>query len=189
MEGTITAGGVLSQADYLSAYRADQLQTSTPLKRFGRRFFFVLPVAATVAFFLCPDDSERMQALRWVLGFAMFIGWARVLGLFLTGSWVIRSRARSLSEEARTVAVTIDEAGLTYKAPLIETTIRWEFFIKVVESPSVFLLYESPESYIVIPYHVFDSPDSARRFGELARRMIGDRQPASKSKSDDLEEL
>jgi hypothetical protein len=52
---------------------------------------------------------------------------------------------------------------------------RWESFDRVVETPTVFLLYHSPTRFTPVPKRAFSSPRHVASFRELLRRAIAGR--------------
>ncbi len=52
------------------------------------------------------------------------------------------------------------------------STILWPLFIKVVETPKGFMLYQNIQFFNWIPGHAFASAEAVRQFAELARSRV-----------------
>ncbi len=74
--------------------------------------------------------------------------------------------------QAEFVEWTIGRDQISIRTSLAASTILWPLFIKVVESPKGFLLYQSIQLFHWIPAHAFASAAELARFADLARARV-----------------
>jgi hypothetical protein len=88
--------------------------------------------------------------------------------------WQARRVFRSKRGGAEWVEWSITPEDLSNRTALSASTILWPMFVRVVEAPKGFMLYQSIQLFNWIPAHAFASESEMRRFAELARGRVED---------------
>jgi YcxB-like protein len=86
--------------------------------------------------------------------------------------WRARKVFRSKPGGSEFVEWSIGPDQLTNRTNNSASTILWPLFMKVVETPKGFVLYQSIQFFNWIPAHAFASDEAVRRFAELARAKV-----------------
>jgi hypothetical protein len=69
--------------------------------------------------------------------------------------------------------VEITQENLNIKGESFECTLKWKVYIKFMETPKSFMLYQSKNMFNLIPKRAFDSDEQIEEFRELLRAKIG----------------
>ncbi len=137
-------------------------------------FFVVLIVlpASLAVDSTSPPESRRNAVLVLIMA-CSFLSWfvivvrnKRYLG------YKVRKAFRSLPNQAEFVEWTVAPGQISTRTSLRASTILWPLFIKVVEAPKGFLLYQNMQVFNWIPGHAFASAAELARFAELARAKV-----------------
>ena len=119
-----------------------------------------------------PPEIKRNGAIALVVELAVW-SW------FLDGvrnkrflRWQARRVFRSKPVGSDLVEWSIGPEEVSSRTQHSASTILWPLFIKVVETPGGFLLFQSIQLFNWIPGHAFASTDALRRFAELARSRV-----------------
>jgi hypothetical protein len=99
-----------------------------------------------------------------------FLLWANRTKAFF--KWRARRAFRSLPGGPRVVEWSFGPQLISNRTQLSASTLLWPLFLKVVESPSGFLLYQQKNFFNWIPANAFVSESEMKRFAELARGHV-----------------
>jgi YcxB-like protein len=187
---------------YVDASEAHRKQARGSVGRFLFRALLVLFAVVTVGLPL----AVVLTAGNWESKRAGLVVWAVVFGyiwgVFYLALWSkaiklrgARKTFQNLPPEALFVEWTFAEDQLANRTALSSSTYLWPVFLKAVESPKGFLIYQNTNFFNWIPGHGFSSAADVRRFAELARAKIphyvvlGECQFPAKPKPIGLDEL
>jgi hypothetical protein len=140
--------------------------------------YLVLGILALVvagAFYVPPVARPSLESLFFTIG-PTLVGIGTLFYLcspkgLINRLWV-GHRVRSIPEASRSVEWSFDDEMIWVRSPMAESTIRWELFKTIVESPDCFLFYQGDIFAMWIPGHGFSSPQAIRRFADLARMRV-----------------
>lgn len=73
------------------------------------------------------------------------------------------------------IAVEVTEAGLMLTRPNATSRMNWQVFSKFLETPNLFLTYQSPQLFNIFPKRVFVNPVQTDEFRSLLQTHIQNR--------------
>jgi hypothetical protein len=163
--------------DYIEMIVANQRYAlSHPIVRFGLRFLSLIVIlggsGAIVGLIVIAPDRPRVLAsvVVTVVGLGVLIYLLRANNFL--NRIVFRRQLRSIPSESRRIEWGCDEGGLWLRTSTQESTIRWEKFQTIVETPKCFLFYEGKILNTWLPSRAFRSPEVLRGFAALAQAKI-----------------
>jgi hypothetical protein len=167
----------LTDADFFEASVAHQrYRLRSPIVNFGRIFFIALLVITLASFWLRRgwQMMESGDLVRLLVAILLLVG--ALVYLFhpsnLFNHLWIRHQIRSISQANRSGEWGFDPEGIWTRTELLETTLRWELFKTIVESPKCLLCYQGDLLAFWIVAHSFASPEMLRTFTEIARSKV-----------------
>ena len=86
---------------------------------------------------------------------------------FVSRTW----KSYQALKEAMNVDIT--QEGLNIKGESFECTSKWKIYTKFMETPKLFMLYQSKNLFNLIPKRAFNSDEEIEEFRELLRTKIG----------------
>jgi hypothetical protein len=162
--------------DALESHRRQLRTTSDRLILGVILFLLALIFAATIWAVLWRPGQWAMKG-RFLVGVVVVIGTilAVLYGTFLSKAprrRAARKAFQHLPAGNRFVEWWFDESQLSNQTELTASTFLWPVFIKVVESPKGFMLYQNLTFFNWVPAHGFASPEAVRQFAALARSRV-----------------
>jgi len=140
-------------------------------------FYPLVSLVVPVVMACNPENSpetRRNAALIAILA-GLFWSWV-VVGIrrksFLR--WRTRRIFRSNPNGAGIAEWSFGPEEVAVRTPLTASTILWPAFIKVVEAPRGFMLYQNSQLFNWVPGHAFRSAGELARFIALARTHVAD---------------
>lgn len=137
--------------------------------------FAVVTIVMPLGVVLASGGFEAKRGLLTVWAVVFGYCW----GVFYLALWskaIKRRQARrafrDLPDGDRFVAWTFDEHQIANRTALSTSTFLWPVFIKAVESPKGFMLYQSRNFFRWIPAHGFASEGELHRFADLVRTKV-----------------
>lgn len=70
------------------------------------------------------------------------------------------------------ITIEIDEDKLKIQTINCESSIRWQLYIKAIETKNIFMLYQAKALFNIIPKRAFNSDEELDEFRELVRTKI-----------------
>lgn len=179
MDEPISARYVWDADGLTDAWHAHQCHAIRPIVRYPIYLFMLLLIVATLGIpvWLIVDRRSIPEIQR--SGAIAFVILAGIWIWYLTGvrnkrflKWRARKAFRSRPTSSDLVEWSIGPDELHNRTANAASTILWPLFIKVVESPKGFLLYQSLQFFNWLPGHAFASERELRRFADLARTKV-----------------
>lgn len=179
MNDPISARYIWDAEAMTEALAAHQRQSLRPVFRYLLILLMLISLFATIGLPLLiigvhgfsPDD--RRNAI-----IALFIFdplWAGLI-LGIRKRWFLRWHARrvfrSIASGGQSAEWSIGPDEVSIRTDLSASTLLWPYFIKVVETPKGFMLYQNIQLFHWIPGHAFVSAGELRRFADLARGRV-----------------
>jgi hypothetical protein len=179
MDEPISARYEWNAEGYVDAFEAHRKQAGRSVGRFLFRALLVVFALVTVglpmAVVLTNGDwaSKRGVLVVWAVLFGYL--WVMIYVALWSKAVKLRGARKTfgnLPPEALVVEWTFAEDQLANRTALSASTYLWPLFLKAVESPKGFLIYQNTNFFNWIPGHGFSSAAEVRRFAELARARI-----------------
>jgi YcxB-like protein len=179
MDEPISARYEWNAEGYVDAFEAHRKQAAGTVGRFLLRALLVIFALVTVGLPLAVVLTGGNWDTKWV----GLVVWAVVFGyfwlMFYLAFWskalklrTARKTFRNLPPDALFVEWTFTEDQLANRTALSASTYLWPVFLKAVESPKGFLIYQNTNFFNWIPGHGFASAAEVRRFADLARSKV-----------------
>lgn len=114
-----------------------------------------------------------LAALACAFGFGCV--WLWVFDMIRRGGRSLRQARRAFADTSlgpHVVKWEIHRDDLISRTPISAATVRWSLFIKAVESPQGFLLYQSRSFFNWLPSVGFASEADMRRFSRMVREHV-----------------
>ena len=73
------------------------------------------------------------------------------------------------------IASEVTEAGLSLDTLSLSSQVNWQLFIKFMETPNLFVLYQSPQLFSIFPKRAFASAAQIDEFRSLLQTQIRSR--------------
>ena len=94
--------------------------------------------------------------------------------VILVGFYISPARVRLMMRYAPTIRdvrrYTFSERGVRFDSELMSCDCRWGAFFTILESRKSFLLYQSPQSGMIVPKRCFASPQEIDQLRSLIRK-------------------
>ncbi len=175
----ITARYLWDSDEMAEALAAHQRQSLRPSFRFLLNALILLAIVASLgipaSIFAFPLTSPEIRRNSVIALIVIGAAWVWVItGVrskrFLKGA--AQRIFRSTPGGSEFVEWSIGPDHLSNRSELTASTILWRRFVKVVESPAGFMLYQSVQMFNWIPGHAFASENELRRFAGMARERV-----------------
>ncbi len=179
MNDPISARYVWDAEAMTEALAAHLRQTLRPVFRYLLILLMLIYLFGTIGLPLLiiggPGSSPDSRRNAIVALFIFVPLWAGLI-LAIRRRWLLRLHAwrvfRSTGRESQAAEWSIGPDELTSRTDLSASIILWPYFIKVVETPKGFMLYQNVQLFHWIPGHAFVSAAELRRFADLARSRV-----------------
>lgn len=144
---------IISATDYVAANRLHMLQN---YRQRGSLIFLGVVFALYVVFLLSPDRFmiPGVPAFVHHLPFLLLLLFMPLLGYFVIAPRAARSAYRQQKTLQKPLMFQWSEAGLRTSGEGGDWTLRWEDYLKWYENDAVFLLYQGPRLFQMIPKRV-----------------------------------
>jgi YcxB-like protein len=143
----------LTQDDYLEAQRSFTMATgSQRLVLRGLQVFGVILVLVGLLNLAANPTSPLPSIFPAVLGLL----W---LAMPWINTWKLRRDFRGSPSLAGEVELSVSDGGLEITSPVGTAQIRWAAFARYIESPNLFLLFEGPRIFRIVPKRAFAPAD------------------------------
>jgi hypothetical protein len=138
-----------------------------------KKLIWLCYVVAGVGLILVADEGARK--MTWLapsllivvgIGFPAWMAWA--------GHSVREKQWREADHVLGPVVYDFSEEQIAAKGQLSESVMRWELFRNWAEGGGAFLLYQTPNTYVVIPKRVFKSDTDMAEFRGILRRKLAE---------------
>lgn len=70
------------------------------------------------------------------------------------------------------MTVEVNEETIKMKNPVFNSSVKWQLYIKAVETKNLFMIYQTKRLFDMIPKRAFSSNEQVEEFRELVRTKI-----------------
>jgi uncharacterized membrane-anchored protein YhcB (DUF1043 family) len=140
-------------------------------------FLIAFPILYFLGMYLDSFESTN----DWIIILSAFFNWLSLIALFV-GIWLFivnrfkkstnanQDNEKMLGERE----MIIEENRVQLSTKFSETTYKWDAFIKYEQTTSMYLIFITSKSAILIPKRVFESPHQQSEFEALVKRKMPD---------------
>jgi hypothetical protein len=87
-------------------------------------------------------------------------------------NYIIKLDWKGLHNLHHPMTVEVNEETIKMKNPVFNSSVKWQLYIKAVETKNLFMIYQTKRLFDMIPKRAFSSNEQVEEFRELVRTKI-----------------
>ena len=179
MEETISARYEWNPDALVDALAVHRRHSTTLLARLGLglvlAFYFLATIGIPLVIAIRPENPPHMKRNGFIALLVFGSIWYLLYQAVRKKTFQKKAARRAFGANPGLTSLvewSADENQISNRTTLSSSTFLWPIFIKALEAPEGFLLYQNRTFFHFIPAHAFDSEGSLRQFADLARTKV-----------------